>query len=179
MAQGGNGGRCSQPAAEVIGEVGLRRLDLGQAMECSPLTHGSSHAGEGMVETMNRETSKTGMTVVGGRHPVGGGNSLGHELHRVLINMTYGVGPGAHGVGRCIGARCSIGHTILSGPALSGSGTTGRLASISWAGGRRRCLVKLLLVAEQQVTAGEASRTLRALERLLLGVGALMALEMF
>jgi hypothetical protein len=40
-------------------------------------------------------------------------------------------------------------------------------------------LVKLLLVAEQQVTAGEASRTLRALERLLLGVGALMALEMF
>jgi len=38
--------------------------------------------------------------------------------------------------------------------------------------------MELLLVSQQQIPPGEASCTLGTLERLLLGVGALMALEM-
>lgn len=62
---------------------------------------------------------------------------------------------------------------------LARGDAAGGLATIAGTGRRSRRLVKLLLVTQQHIATGEASIAFRTLEGFLLGVGALVSLEMF
>lgn len=69
--------------------------------------------------------------------------------------------------------------TVRSSSSSSSSGTSAFSPSIPRSR-RRRCRhVKLLLMPEKQISTGETASTIRTLERLLLGMRALMALEVF
>ena len=91
--------------------------------------------------------------------------------------MADGVRPRPHGPGGRVTATRGTSHAILASSALARSHAAGGLSAVARAGRRSCRLVQLLLMPEQQVTAGEASRTFRALKGLLLGVRALVPLQ--
>lgn len=93
--------------------------------------------------------------------------------------MADGVGSGTHG-SRGVCSRSSVGTSdaVLAGATRSRRNAAGALTAIAGARRRGGRLVKLLLVSQQQIATSEASRAFRALKRLLLGVGALVAFQM-
>lgn len=126
------------------------------------------------------KANQTVMAAVSGRHARNRGGTAGQVLlQRGRINGTDGVGPGPHGGG--IGGRGGIGtsYAVLASPTLTQRDTTGALTTIARTSGGSSCLVEFLLVTQEQVAPGKASFALGALERLLLGVGALVPLQMF
>jgi hypothetical protein len=98
-------------------------------------------------------------------------------LHGRVVNMADGVGTGSHGGPSVGSSRVCPSDAVLAGAALTRSSAAGRLTAVAWARGGRRRLMELLLVTQQQVAPGEASRALRALKRLLLCVGTLVAFQ--
>lgn len=163
-------------------------LQLGQAMGHAAMAHDGGHASERKVHGLQGQADKALVAaVMGGRHvltpgygSVGGSN----HLHVVRIDMADGVGARPHGaiVGSGGGSSSSgsigAGDAVLPRTALGGSGAAGALPAVPGAGRRGGGLMELLLVAQQQVSAGKASAALGALEGLLLGVGALVTLQM-
>jgi len=140
------------------------------------LTEDSRHA-ETMVKPMDGQARKAPMAVMrAGYTPSHLHVCSSHHLHGGAVNMADGIGAGAHR-GSTGGAHWVWANdAVLSGP-LAGNGAAGALAAISRAGGGRRSLVQLLLVAQQEVSSRKASCALGALEELFLGMRTLVPLQ--
>ncbi len=127
---------------------------------------------------MCRQPNQAGVTAVGRRHT--GRLSIGrsNHLHGGAVDMADGISPGPHGGGSTGGGGIGARDAVLSDPAGPWCGPTSAFATIAWARRWRCCLVQLLLMAQQQIAASKAPRTLRTLKRLFLGMRSLVAFQM-
>lgn len=178
QAKDGHWWRGPQTTAGIeIVAVNRASFQLWQTVVQTSLAQHGRHSAKDMIQAVSREAGQARMTTVSHaprRRSIGRG---GKQLHSSAVNVTDGVGPRSHG-GVC-GTDASsshAGHAVFTS-ALGRRNTAGGLASIARA--RRRCggLVKLLLVAKQQIATGKASCTFGAFEGLLLGVGALVPFQ--
>ena len=98
----------------------------------------------------------------------------------MIVDMANGISSWTHGRGSnvVIVASCSASNTVLAGTALSRTCGAGRLAAVSRTRRWCRCLMQLLLMAQQQIASGKASRALGAFEWLLFRMRALMTFQM-
>jgi hypothetical protein len=85
-----------------------------------------------------------------------------------------------HGGSRTSGTSpIGANNAILARTALARTNTAGRLAAVAWPSRGSSGVVQLLLMTQKKIASCEATRTFGTLEWLLLGVGALMALQVF
>lgn len=118
------------------------------------------------------------MAAVGRGHAGDVGIGGGNHLHGGAVDMADSVCPGPHGGGGAArGGGIGAHDTILPSPASARRHSTSALTAVARASRRGRCLVQLLLVSQQQITASKAPRALGTLKRLFLGVGTLVAFQ--
>ncbi|ELR09742.1 hypothetical protein GMDG_04228 [Pseudogymnoascus destructans 20631-21] len=124
-----------------------------------------------MIAIVRREPHQAAMPAMRPLHDIPRvGGIRRDQVYRRIIDMADGVRARPH-------RPMTLGHRAL--PYLGGRGrAAGALAAVPRPRRRRGGHMQLLLVAQEQVPPREAARALGALERLLLGVGALVALEM-
>jgi hypothetical protein len=171
--------RGAQPAGE-IHPIDAMSLQFGQTKSVAPMSQSRRHAK--VLQTMSRQSEQARVAAVGGRHARYRGIGGSNHLHGRAIHMAYGVCPRPHigGRGDASSSRGSTGprDAILPGAAGAWGRPTCALPAVTGTRGRGGGLMQLLLVAEKQVTTGEATGAFGALERLLFCMRPLVALEM-
>lgn len=160
-------GRCAQATREIHGQsVGFQ---LGETVD-RRVTNPVAAIVQIRADGGGAQTGMVGMArVMGGLWRI---RSIG-ESQGGAIDVTDGIGAGPHGGGVVDDGVLAhaVGASARGPRALSPAIARAR----GWSGGH----VEFLLVSQEQVPTSETAGTVRTLERLLFGVGALMTFEMF
>lgn len=104
-----------------------------------------------------------------------------NHMHMIAVDMANSICAGPHrGIRRGgLGGSICTSNAILTSSALSCGSAASTFATVSRPRRGGRGLVKLLLVAQEQISPGKASCAFGALERFLFSVGTFVTFQVF